>query len=251
MAKVTSRQTLIDYALRELGAPVIKINVAQEQIDDRIDDAIQKFQEYNSEATVNTFLKHAVTQTDIDNGFIPIPESVISMSRVLPLSGASKGDMFAEDWGLQANAISKLRFTQGGSGGLHSYEIAMNHLEMIDMMFSTGNPSKFNRYQGRLYLDIDWEKELSVGDMIVFEGAVVVDPEQTPLIYNDIMLKAFAVQLIKRQWGNNLKKYDGVTMPGGITLDGQKMYDEADAELKELNETMRDLYELPVDFIVG
>jgi len=250
MAKVNSRQTLIDYCLRQLGQPLIKINVAQEQIDDCVDDAIQKFQEYNGEATIRTYLKHAITATDQANGYIPVPESMIMVNKVLPFSSASKGDMFSDDWELQNNAISKLRFATGG-GGLTSYEIAMNHLEMIDMMFSTATPSKFNRYQGRLYLDINWATETSVGDMIVFEGSMVIDPEQTPLIYNDIMLKQFTVQLIKRQWGSNLKKYDGVIMPGGITLDGQKIYDEANEELKELAETMRDLYEEPVDFLVG
>ena len=251
MAKPNSRQSLIDYCLRELGHPVIKINVAQEQVSDRIDDALQLFQEYNSDAVRKEYLRHEVTQTDIDKGYITIPNDVLVINQVLPFNGVGKGDKFSDNWQVQFDAISKLRYTRGGGGGLHSYEIAMNHLEMIDMMFSVGNTVSFSRYENKLSVAVDWEKEFSVGDFIVFEGSTVIDPDTTPLIWNDIMLKQYATALIKRQWGANLKKYDGVVMPGGITLDGQKIFDEAKEEIAEIKETMRDTYEAPVDFLVG
>ena len=252
MAKPTSRQTYIDYCMRQLGHPVIKINVAQEQIDDIVDDAIQKFQEFNSDGTVQEYRRHQITQADITNRFIPVGNDVLAISRVLPISSASRGDKFADDWQVEFEAISALRISSGGSnGGLHSYDIAMNHLEMIDMMFNVGNPVTFSRYEGKLRMQVDWDKEFNPTDWVVYEASSTIDPADAPLIWNDILLKQYGVQLLKRQWGSNLSKYDGVVLPGGITLDGQKKYDEADAEIKNIEETMRETYELPVDFLVG
>jgi hypothetical protein len=241
MAKPTSRATLVDYALRQLGAPVIKINLASEQIDDALDDAIQLYQEYNSEAIVDHYRKHQITQTDIDNQYITIPENMIGVSRVMPFNTAV-GGKFSAMWQIQFEAIGDLY----NATDLKNYDANMRHLALIEHMFTVEQNIEFSRKQGRLYMNgVDWSS-LKVGDYLVFEGKQTVDPDTFPLIYNDIFLKRYFTALLKKQWGANLKKFEGIQMPGGVTLDGRALYEEAITELQEIVEKMREEFEEPI-----
>ena len=246
MAKPTSRATLVDYALRQLGAPVIKINVSNEQIDDLLDDAIQIYQEYNSEAVVDTYRKHQITADDVSNEYITVPESMLVVSRVLPF-GMAGGSKFSTAWQVKYEALGDLHST---GYDLKNYDINMKHLALIEYLFSVEQNAEFARKQGRLYIDgIKWGTDLRVGDWLVLEGKQAIDPDEFPLIYNDIHLKKYFTALLKKQWGANMSKFDGIALPGGVTFDGQRKYDEAVTELNLIEETMRDEFETPLSYI--
>ena len=166
MAKPTSRQSLVDYSLRQLGAPVIKINLASEQIDDSMDDAIQLYQEYNSEGTIEVFKKHEITQTDIDNKYITVPESMIVISRVLPFD--TSGDQFSTMWQIKFDSVNELN---RGTSDLKNHHINMSHMALIEYMFKVEQAITFSRKQGKVYFEgLDWNLDVKVGDFIVFEG---------------------------------------------------------------------------------
>lgn len=242
MSKPTSRTTLIDYALRKLGAPVIKINLDSDQIEDALDDTIQLYQEYNMEAIVDVFRKHEVTQDDIDNEYISLPESLITVARILPFDTSSS--QFSTMWQVKFDAIADLYTSHAD---LKNYAINMGHLALIENLFTVEQNADFARKQGRLYLNgITWATDLKVGDYIVIEGKETIDPGTYPLIYNDIFIKKYFTASLKKQWGANIKKFDGIQMPGGVTLDGRSLYEEATTEMADIEEKMRDEFEEPL-----
>lgn len=243
-----SRQALIDYCLRNLGAPVLEINVDQDQIEDRVDEALQFYREYHSDAIYHDFFKHEITQDDRDNEYIPVPDAIINVVKILPLSyDNSSVSMFDARYQMALNDMYNLGF----AGSLSNYVHVQNYISTVDMMINGTPQVEFNRHMNRLYLNIDWEYELQVGEYAIIEGYRVLDPDTHTDVYNDMFLKRYLTALIKRQWGINLKKFKGMELPGGVTLNGQQMYDEATEEIKQIEEEMQLKYEFPVNFFVG
>lgn len=251
MAAPTSRQGLIDYCLRRLGDPVLEINVDDDQLEERIDDALQMYQEYHSDATVKTYLKHQVTQTDVDNGYIPISSNIIYVSRLLPINSSfgSSRNFFDIKYQLMLNDIADM---QNFAGDLAYYEQLQQYLSLLDMKLNGHPQVQFQRKQNRLYVFGDFEDEdLKAGEYIVAEVYKIVDPDTHTSIYNDIWLKEYTTALIKQQWGANLLKFEGMQLPGGVILNGRQIYDDATGEIERLRESIRMEHEMPADFFVG
>jgi hypothetical protein len=246
MAKPNSRQTLIDYALRALGAPVIEINVDEDQVEDRVDEAMQFYQEYHSDSIVRNYRKHLVTAEDVTNGYVTIPDSMIFVNNIFPIGAStSQSGMFSVDYQMHFNDMYNLR----NPGGLIDYEMTKQYMAMIDLKVNgMSQRSSFSRHQNRLYVEGD---DLEEGIYIIVEGHEVLDPETYTDIYNDMLLKKYLVALIKRQWGANLIKFEGMQMPGGVTLNGRQIYDDAITDIEKIEETMQLTYEAPTDFFVG
>lgn len=243
-----SRQTLINYCLRQLGSPVVQVNVDPDQLEDRVDEALQFFQEYTSDSVVLEYFKHELTQTDVDNEYIAIPDAITTVVRVLPFTfDNSSINMFDARYQMALNDMYNLGF----AGTLANYAHVQQYINTIDMIINGTPQVEFNRHQNRLYLNIDWERYLQVGEYVIVEGYRIIDPDQATDVYNDIFLKRYLTALIKRQWGTNLKKFEGVELPGGVTMNGQQIFDEAQEEILRIEEEVMSKYQMPVDFFTG
>jgi|TARA_B100000035_G_scaffold307264_1_gene310293 hypothetical protein len=251
MANPTSRDTLIDYCKRQLGDPVLEINVDEDQVEDRIDEALQYYQEYHSDATIRTYLKHLVTADDVTNEYIPISSDVLYVSRLFPVSSAfnSSFNFFDIKYQMMLNDIADL---QNFAGDLAYYEQMQQYLSILDMKLNGHPQTTFARHQDRLYIHGEFKSEdIKEGEYIVAEIYSILDPDSHTSIYNDLWLKEYATALIKRQWGMNLLKFDGVQLPGGVLLNGRQLYDDATADIDRLRERIRSEFELPADFFMG
>lgn len=251
MASPSSRVELINHCLRKLGAPVIEINIDEQQLEDRLDDALQFFQEYNSDAVVKTYLKHQVTSDDISNGYIEVSDNIVFVKRLIPInaSGISSSNFFDFKYQFSLNDLYDLNTF---IGGIAYYEQMRQYVSLIDMKLNGYPLITFNRLQNRVYIHGDFETQnINAGEYIVLEVWSTVDGETHTDVYNDIFLKDYLTQLIKQQWGANLSKFEGMQLPGGVTLNGRIIYEEATQELERLEEKVRSNYELPVDFFVG
>jgi len=281
MAKPTTRTELKDYCLRQLGAPVLEINVADEQVDDLLDDALQLFHERHFDGVERMYLKHQLTQDDIDRGiatgtsgvgivtttgistnvsgissitsnfyetsnFLPVPDSVIGIEKVFKFDTSTiSGSMFSIKYQLFLNDLY-----QFNSIDLLQYSMVKTYLEDIDFLLTTDKQIRFNQRQDRLYLDIDWKTE-SVGDWIIIDCFRALDPSTFGGVWNDSFLKKYLTALIKRQWGQNLTKFRGVKLPGGIELNGREIYDDGQREIDYLREKMSMDYEAPPLDMIG
>jgi len=280
MAKPASRQQLIDYCLRRLGAPVLEINVDDDQIDDLVDDALQYFQERHFDGVERMYLKYQFTQADLDRGrakgtngvgivtttatstnisgygtttssfyetsnFIQVPDSVIGIEKVFKFDTSSiSGGMFSIKYQLFLNDLYYFNSVE-----LLQYSMVKTYLEDIDFLLSTDKQVRYNKRQDRLYLDIDWGAQ-SLGTYLVLDCYRILDPNTYTNVYNDSFLKKYLTALIKRQWGQNLIKFRGVRLPGGIELNGREIYEDAERELESIKQVMALEYELPpYDFI--
>tara|TARA_A100001011_G_scaffold312509_1_gene329962 strand:- start:724 stop:1479 length:756 start_codon:yes stop_codon:yes gene_type:complete len=251
MANPTSRDTLIDYCKRQLGDPVLEINVDEDQIEDRIDEALQYYQEYHSDATIRTYLKHLVTASDVSNEYIPIASNILYISRLFPISSSfnSSFNFFDIKYQMMLNDVADI---QNFAGDLAYYEQMQQYLSLLDMKLNGHPQTTFARHQDRLYIHGEFKDgDIKEGEYIVAEVYTVLDPDSNTSIYNDLWLKEYATALIKRQWGMNLLKFDGVQLPGGVLLNGRQLYDDATAEIDRLRERIRSEFELPADFFMG
>ena len=255
MASVTSRQGLIDYCLRRLGQPVVEINIDDDQLDERVDDALEFFQEYHFDGVEKVFLKHVITADDITNEFIPMgdPASpdggpVISVVRVLPIPSfdSFQGGFFNEEYQMRLNDLNNF-----SGSSLVQWSMTLQNFSLVEQLFSIAPTMMFNRKQNRVYLEADWSEKFNVADVLVIEAYRALNPSQYGEVWNDMFLKKYCTALIKRQWGENLKKFQGVVLPGGITLDGKSIYDEAVEEIIKIEEEMSLKYELPADGFIG
>jgi len=317
MAKPTTREEFKNYCLRKLGWPVLQINVDDDQVNDRIDEALQFWYDYHYDGTEKMFLKHRITQQDIDRGWIYCPDSIIFVTGIFPFDESNSSiNMF--DLRYQLRLHDLYDFT---SVSYVSYEITMQHIRTLNLLFSGTPQFRFHRHQNKLHLDIDWTRDLDVGQYVVAECYRRLEPEEITLtgtlsgnttsntiigtstkfdqeiaekdfiqidntakqvkkiispteiildgphssntsgititkegntdVWNDRFLKRYATAKIKLQWGSNMKKFEGIQMPGGVTLNGQKIYDEAAEELKELEEEMINTNVLPGDMFMG
>ena len=253
MAKPSSRTELKDYCLRRLGFPVIDINVDDDQLEDRIDDALDLYEQYHYDGTEKTFLAHKLTAGDVQNKYVKVPDCIIGVSRVMPYSGTTTAstssagfNMFDINYQLRLNDFYNLT-----SSSYTYYVIAREHLSMLDMIVTGETPFHFDKKVGRVYAITDWGGKFQTGNYMLFEAHRVVDPETYTKIFNDIWLKEYTTALFKRQWGENLKKYDNYVLPGGLIINGQKIWDESAVEIEKLEIKLRDTYEEPSQFLVG
>tara|TARA_R110000744_G_scaffold18157_3_gene48872 strand:+ start:1164 stop:2138 length:975 start_codon:yes stop_codon:yes gene_type:complete len=324
MAVLASRQDLIDYSLRRLGFPVIEINVDDDQVSDRVDDAIQFWQEYHFDGTERAYIKHkltgskitlqaslannftvgetvtgstsgtrgivvstdgteitvdnvqpggstfslaevitgdqsgyatttssstAYTKGDLENGYIPIGDNILGVTRMFKfgnVSGGKSDGLFDVDYQFALNDMYNLL-----SADLTYYSMVKTHLSTLESIFVTERQIRFNRKTNRLYIDTDFDKTFDVGDYIIAEGQAMVAGTDYSEVYNDMFLKKYTTALIKRQWGENMKKFGGIQLPGGVTLNGDQIFQEAVTEIQQTEEEMQSKYELPPAFMVG
>lgn len=250
MASPNSRQTFIDYCLRKLGDPVIEVNVDPDQIEDKVDDALQKYREYHSDATVRIFLKHEMTAEDIANKYVPISDDINYVTRVFPLSPSySNVNMFDVRYQMMLNSLGDF---MNFAGGMSYYYQLEQYLGFLDMLFD-GNPiTTFSRKQSRLYIHGNIEdQDITEGQFLIAEAFQFVNENDHTAVWNDIWLKEYTTALIKQQWGANLIKFEGMQLPGGVTMNGRQIFEDANNEIEKLDDKIRSDYELPVDFFVG
>lgn len=244
---VSSREGLRDYCLRKLGHPVIEINLDDDQIEDRIDEAFQFYREFHFDAVEKVYLKHEVTANNISDQYITLNDNITSVTRVLPFSSRTRGvDLFDIRYQILLNDLYSIQNTD-----LIYYSMVKTELQLIQDLLVGIKPVRFNRHMNRLFIDMDWENDIDAGEYIIIECDRILDPNTYTDVYDDYFLKKYCTQLFKRQWGANLKKFEGVQLPGGVTLNGQKIYDEAEEELEKLNQEAQSTYQLPVDFFTG
>ena len=317
MAKPTTRQTLIDYCLRNLGHPVIEINVDEEQLDDRADEAFQFYQEYHSDAIYKDYLKHKITNSalaltsvsgtfkvgdkitggtsgaqahikeidgstiryntlvdttvafqaaetitsgsasatiqtitkgDTENGYIPIPDAITTVQRIFPIDDEDSSiNMFDVRYQLHLNDLYDMRT----SGGITKYYQTQQYMSTLHLVLNGAETIRFNRHMNRLHIDIDWENDTKKDNYVVVECFRIVDPTTFTDVFNDMFLKRYLTALIKKQWGNNLSKFEGMQLPGGVTISGRQIMEEASTEIKEIEEEMQLKYEMPPNFFMG
>ena len=282
MAQPASRTDLINYCKRQLGAPVLEINVADEQIDDLVDDALQYFQERHFDGVTQTFLKYKITQEDIDRGrarggsnnaagittstatsdidgasvtfsfeensnYLQVPPEIIGITKVFKFDGSNTvtNNMFSVKYQLFLNDIY-----YWGSTEILTYAMTKRYLEDIDFALSTDKFIRFNQRQDRLYLDFDWGSATK-DDYLIIDCYRLLDPNSYSRVWNDSFLKRYVTALVKRQWGQNLMKFQGVKLPGGIELNGRQIYDDAQRDLEVIREQMSNTYELPPYDMIG
>ena len=281
---VNSRGALINYAKRRLGAPVLEINVADEQVEDLLDDAIQFFQQRHFDGVERMYLKHRFTQDEIDRGkanqgassttttgivtttgvstsilgygtttsvftensnFIQVPDAVIGIQQIFKFDSSSiSGGMFSIKYQLFLNDLYYFNSVE-----LLQYSMVKSYLEDIDFLLTPERQIRFNKQQNRLYIDINYDS-LKEGDFIVIDCLRVLDPNQYQDIYNDMFLKMYFTALLKRQWGQNLIKFRGTKLPGGLELNGREIYEDGMRDVEFALQKLKEEYELPpLDFI--
>ena len=281
MAQPSNRSELVNYCKRQLGAPVLEVNVADEQIDDLVDDALQFFHERHFDGVIQTYLKYKITQDDIDRGrargdnekvgivtttetttivgtattftyeensnYLQIPPSVIGVNKIYHFDGANAttNNMFSLKYQMFLNDIY-----HWGSMEILTYAMTRRYLEDLQFLLTTEKQIRFNQRQDRLYLDIDWGN-VRVGEYMVIDCYRLLDPNTYAGVWNDSFLKRYLTALIKRQWGQNLIKFQGVKLPGGVELNGRQIYDDAEKELENIREVMSNTYELPPMDMIG
>ena len=287
MAQPTTRTEFKEYVLRRLGAPVLDVNLASEQCEDLIDDALQYFYERHFDGVSQCYLKYQITDDDVLRGkarppgvsgesqtgittttvtqdmptkgstdfswyensnYIPIPNHVIGINKIFQYDNAqsiSVSNMFSFKYQLFLNDIY-----YWGQTDLLSYSMTMSYLETMNFLLNTHKQIRFNQRQDRLYLDVDWS-DIKAKDYIIIDCWRTVDPVDFPRVWNDSFLKPYATALFKKQWGQNLIKFQGVKLPGGIEFNGRQLYDDGQREIDEIKSQMSNTYELPPLDLIG
>lgn len=281
MAQPASRSDLINYCKRQLGAPVLEVNVADEQIDDLIDDALQYFHERHFDGVVQTYLKYKITEADVNRGrtrgnsqtvgivtttasstidgssvtfsfeensnYLQIPPQVIGVNKIFRYDGSQTvtNNMFSVKYQLFLNDLYNF-----SSVDILSYAMVKRYLEDVDFLLNTEKQIRFNQRQNRLYIDVDWG-DVTKDDYLIIDCYRLLDPNDYSRVWNDSFLKRYVTQLIKKQWGQNLMKFQGVKLPGGVELNGRQIYDDAQKELDVIREVMSNTYELPPLDMIG
>ena len=250
MAEPTTRAAFIEYVKRRLRHPVIEINVDENQMEDRIDDALRFWQEYHFDGTEKLLETHQVTSTDITNKYLTLTSdqnnAIIGISRMLASSGRTT-NMFSVRYQMAFNDIAT--YSTRGVREMQIYWMRLSHLNMVQDLISGMSAIRFNRVTNKLYIDWDWSVDIKKDDYIVLETYQKVG--DTTELWSNMFMKSYATALVKEQWGMNLSKFEGVQMPGGVTLNGRAILEDARAEITQLKEQMSTSFELPVDFMVG
>jgi hypothetical protein len=246
MATITTRIGFKEYILRRLGAPVIDINVDDEQVEDRIDDALLKFRDYHFDGMQHVYYPHRLTTTDITNQYITLPKNFVGVTRVFDINDSFGAmNLFNIRYQLHLNELFNI-----SSVSVTPYVVAMRHIEFLEEVFVGKKPIRYNRNTDRLYIDMSWNEDVMTDQYIMIDGYTQVDPEEFPDVWSDPWLRKYTTALVKLQWGENLKKFEGMNLPGGITFNGQKIWDEANEEIIKLDDEVINDYSLPnVDMI--
>ena len=251
MASPQSRQQLKDYCLRALGHPVIEVNVEDSQVEDRIDEALQYFAKWHHDGGGKMYYKYALTADDISRKWIdttPIDPSILTINRIFHMGfNISTHNIFNIRYQLALNDFYGLRT---GQTNLNYYVSTMQYIEMLEQLLDPEKQIRFNRVNNRLYIDAT-TTDMQAGTYLMIEAYTANNPEIATEIYNDNYLKKYTIALIKRQWGVNLSKYEGMPLPGNVTFNGGKIYQEAMEEITKLEEEVQSKYQLPPDFITG
>lgn len=245
MAQPTNRKEFGQYCLRKLGAPVIEINVSEEQVDDRIDEALKYWMDYHYDGSNKVYLKYQLTQIDIDNGYIPIDETIIGIIRVFPMSTMMSVGMFSATYQMTLDAIGSL---QGMD--LTGYYRTRTDMAFMEEILIGQTPIRFNRHVNKLFIDTNWDKQ-SVGDWVVAEAYAYTDPDVYTDVWKDKWLQKYAAELIKEQWGRNLTKFVGMQLPGGVQFNGEAILAEARENVAKMESEMISSYSLPVCDLTG
>jgi hypothetical protein len=244
---VTNRQGLIDYCLRALGEPVVEINVDDQQVEDRIDEAIEYFRQFHYDGVEKVYLKHLVTEDDVSKKSIPVSDLVYGITRVFPIAAgtSTSKSIFDLQYQLRLNDLYDLTSTS-----IIYYTMTMSHLALLDLTLNGHPLYRFNRLTNRLYIDENWVDNIGPGTYVLVECYRALDPADAPKMYNEMWLKHYCTALIKKQWATNLKKFQGMQLPGGVSIDGDKLYQEASDEIKQLEQDL--LYKsAPLEFMLG
>ena len=251
MATPNSKTTLIDYCKRRLGAPVIEINIDEEQAEDRVDEALEYYQEFHSDATVKGYMKHQVTGTDVSNEYISVSSDIIQVTKMFPITSNfnTARNFFDIKYQMMLNDLADFATF---SGDVAYYEQIQQYLRLLEMKLNGHPIVNFVRRQNRLYIHGDFaDNDIKAGDFIVAEVYTIINPTTHTSVFNDMWLKEYTTALIKQQWGSNLIKFEGMQLPGGVVLNGRQIYDDATGEIERLRENLRIEQELPPDFFVG
>ena len=268
MAEPASREQLKQYALRALGKPVIEINADDNQLEDRIDEALQYFAQYHYDGIRRTYLKYKYTQADKDRvttnssesvtkngvttaweegqGYIVVPDSVVSVVNIFPFSSKGSLNLFDVRYQLRLNDLYDFSSTS-----VVNYDVVMRQLDFLDHILVGEKPLRYNQHDNRLYIDMDWKNDLQVDEYLVIECYRKMDPTVYTDVYNDIYLKRYVTALFKKQWGANLAKFNGIAMIGGVTLNGQQIYTEALQDVEKLETEIRSTFELNPAMMIG
>lgn len=247
MATPTTKAEFKEYCLRKLGKPVIEINVDDDQVDDRIDEAIRYWYDYHFDGSDRVYYKHQVTGTDVTNKYITLPENIIGAVRIFQIGDPSirADDMFNIRYQIALNDLYTLT-----NVSLVPYYMVMEHLALVTELLVGQQPIRYARHKDRLYVDMDWNT-VPVGSFLLVDAYEVVDPNTWTDAWNDRWLQNYATALIKRQWGSNLTKFTGMQLPGGVQFNGEKIYDDATEEIRRMEDEMISSYSLPVLDMIG
>ena len=282
MSKPSSRSELVNYCKRQLGAPVLEINVAEETLEDLADDALQYYHERHFDGVVQTYLKYKITQDDIDRGrakekdgnvgvttttvssempgmgtvsfsynesgnYLQVPSSVIGITKIYHFDGANTttNNMFSLKYQMFLNDLY-----YWGSMEILTYAMTKTYLEDLNFLLTTEKQIRFNQRMDRLYIDIDWSA-VKEGEYLIIDCYRLLDPNEYTDVWNDSFLKRYLTALVKRQWGQNLIKFTGVKLPGGVELNGRMIYEDAQREIDYILEEMSSTYELPPLDMIG
>ena len=268
MAKPTSKSELKEYALRRLGKPVLEINVSDDQCDDAIDYTIQKFQQFHYDGAERVYLKHKITQADLDrakdtndttttsvagnstwlesNTYIEIPQHILSIEGIFSFTDKGTANIFDIRYQMRLNDLYDFTSTQ-----FYHYYMIQQHLGTIDFLLEGIKPTRYIATQNRLYLDMDWQADVLLDQYFVIKCWRALDPLTWTEIYDNMWVKDYVSAKIKKQWGSNMTKFQNVQMPGGVTLNGEMIYNDAVQELKDLDEQLRTEWETPPLDMIG
>ena len=271
MAVPTTNATLKTYCLRALGFGVIDINVSDDQVDDRLDEALQYFAQYHYDGIEKMYLKYKITEDDITRAtsnetttatdtkdgsvtasflegknYIPMPSAVVSVVNIFPFDDQATNNMFDIRYQLRLNDLYDFSSTS-----IIHYQMTMQQLDFLSHILVGEKPLRFNQHQNRLYIDMDWNNDIDADEYLIIECYRKIDPTTYTDIYDDIYLKRYATALIKRQWGANLSKFNGVQLLGGVEMNGAEIYSQATEEIQRLEEQIQLAFETPIDYMVG
>jgi hypothetical protein len=246
MAQPTSRAEFKEWCLRKLGKPVIEINVDSDQVDDRVDEALSYYWDYHFDGTEKVYAKYQITQTDINNKYLAVPENVIGVVNLFPIAtGLIGSSMFSARYQFVLNNIHEFV-----NYNMINYYMSFQYLGFMEELLVGRQPIRYNRHVNKLYIDADWDN-LPVGTWVIYECYQVVDPTTYPDVWKDRWLQNYAAAKIKYQWGSNLTKFSDMQLPGGVRFNGEKILGDAQEEITKMEQEMISSYSLPVHDLMG
>lgn len=246
MSVPASRSQFKEYCLRKLGKPVIEINVDDDQVEDRIDEALKYYWDYHFDGSEKIYYKHQITANNVTDKYITMPENINGVVRVFDISNAYMStNLFDIRYQIALNDLYTLT-----SVSMIPYYMMFQHIQLMEQMLVGQQPIRYSRHKDRLHVDMDWNK-LNVGNFLIVEAYEIIDPDTYTDAWGDRWLSLYATALIKKQWGANLTKFSGLQLPGGVSFNGDKILNDATAEVEALEKEMISSYSLPVTDMIG